>query len=514
MSGVFDAVVIGAGHNGLAAAATLARAGMRVLVVERAKTVGGMAKTVDWGTGAKGPEIAHLLYNLSPAVTSDLKLSLETCSLPTIALSPDGDHAVMDGASLTFAAGGMHPQAAEYAALHERLCRFAALLGQLSDKPPPSLAGGLASLRDIGGLARLGLGLKRMGKADMREFLRVILSNAYDLILDELPDGPVAGALAADAVRGAWAGPRSPGSVFTLLYRMGQGGGASLPIGGIGAVTDALARAATTAGAELRFGAGVASVEVEADTVRGVTLEDGTKIAAAVVLSSLAPLPSLHLAGAADFDVETTRRARKVRAKGTVAKLNLVLKSAPDIPGLTDAQTAGRLIVAPSGAYVESAFNPVKYGAVSKHPVIEAVIPSLTDPSLCDGGRQALSAIVQFVPHTPEGGWTDAGRAALTRRIIDTLATYMPGLPDLIEGETLLTPADIEHLTGAPGGHWHHAEMSIDQLLTVRPINGMARYAFGVSGLYLCGASAHPGGDVTGSPGRNAARRLLQERST
>ncbi len=261
----------------------------------------------------------------------------------------------------------------------------------------------------------------------------------------------------------------------------------------------------------MRFGAGVASVTVEGDRVRGVTLEDGTVLEACAVLSSLAAPLTMQLAGAQHFDIEATRRLRKMRAKGAVAKLNLVLSAVPEMPGLSAAQKAGRLLVAPSATYVESAFNPVKYGQASEHPVIEAVIPSLTDPALCKDGQHVLSAIVSYVPFDPDGGWTDAARADLTKQAADTLATYMPGLEDLVTHETLLTPDDIAASTGAPGGHWHHGELSIDQLLTVRPVNGMSRYAFGVEGLYLCGASAHPGGDVTGSPGRNAARVLLAD---
>lgn len=510
MSERFDVIVIGAGHNGLTAAALLARKGKRVCVIEKAARTGGMARWVDYADGATGPEIAHLLYNLSPRVARDIGLSLETRALPTLALSPDGDHAEMTGGKLRYADGRTHPEAEAYAALHARLSRFARLLGQLSDAPPPSLADGLgklANLGDLSGLARLGINLKRLGKDEMREFLRIILSNAYDLVLEDLSDGPVAGALAADAVRGSWSGPRGPGSVFALLYRMGQGGEAHLPLGGV----NAFEKVATDAGAQIRCGTGVASVTTEADRVRGVTLEDGTAIAARAVLSSLGAPLSMQLAGPRNFDIEATRRLRKMRAKGTTAKLNLVLTGVPDMPGLSDTQKAGRLLVAPSASYVETAFNPVKYGETSTEPVIEAVIPSLTDPSLCSGGRQVLSAIVQYVPFDPENGWSGADRDALTGRILKTLEVYMPGLTGLVAHSTLLTPNDIAAATNAPGGHWHHGELSIDQLLTVRPVNGLSRYAFGVSGYYLCGASAHPGGDLTGAPGRNAARRLLAD---
>jgi phytoene dehydrogenase-like protein len=510
MNTQFDVIVIGAGHNGLTAAAVLARKGKRVCIVEKSGQTGGMARWIDYAKGARGPEIAHLLYNVSPAVAKEIGLTLDARRLPTIALSPDGTHAEMADGALRFADGRPHPEADVYAALYARLRRFAGLLGKLSDAPPPSLAEGLtslASLRDLSGLAQLGLNLKRLGKEDMREFLRILLSNAYDLLLEDLSDGPVAGALAADAVRGAWSGPRAPGSVFTLLYRMGQGGDASLPVGGV----SGFEKAATDAGAEIRFGTGVASVIIEDDVVRGVTLEDGSTLKADAVMSSLAAPVTMRLAGVQHFDIEAARRLRKMRAKGTVAKLNLVLSGVPDMPGLTETQKAARLVAAPSATYVESAFNPVKYGQASKNLVIEAVLPALSDPSLCQNGQQVLSAVVSYVPFDPAGGWTTSACADLTSRIVATLERYMPSLSRLITHSSLLTPDDIAERTGAPGGHWHHGELSIDQLLTVRPVNGLSRYAFGVHGYYLCGASAHPGGDVTGAPGRNAARNLLAD---
>jgi phytoene dehydrogenase-like protein len=507
MSETFDVIVVGAGHNGLSAAATLARAGKRVCVVEKADVSGGMARSTQWSPQARGPQIAHLLYNLSPVLCAELGLRFETKPLQMVALSPTGDHAILSGEQLSFADGTSHPQAIAFAALRRRLTRFAALLEPLSTAPPPSMEG--ARLGEVAGLAKLGLNLKRLGKSEMREFLRIILSNAYDLLIDELGDGPVAGALAADAVRGAFSGPRAPGSVFSLLYRLGQGGTAVWPMGGMDSVIGALEQSAVSSGALLRHGSGVARVTVSGDRVSGVTLDDGSTLVAPAVLSSLGAFPTMQLAGPQHYDIEAVRRLRALRAKGTAAKLNLVLRGVPDVPGLTEAQKAGRLIMAPSAAHVEKAFNPVKYGEVSDAPVMEAILPSLIDPTLCSKGRHVMSVIAQYVPYAPEGGWTDAKRAALSERLTSGLERHMPGLSALIEKAELLVPDDIEALTGAPGGHWHHAELSIDQLLTVRPVNGLARYAFGPEGYYLCGASAHPGGDLTGLPGRNAARQFL-----
>ncbi|AZV80963.1 NAD(P)/FAD-dependent oxidoreductase (plasmid) [Parasedimentitalea marina] len=515
----YDAIVIGGGHNGLAAAATLARKGKSVCVIEQNDSCGGMARNAAFASGAQAPQIAHLLYNLNPKVAKELgigtsKAPLLTKELPTVSLKEDGDHVVIHGTKARLASGAIHPEAATYEELISRLIRFAALLGQLSTKSPPSLDGGLtdlATLGELAGLAKLGLDLKRMGKKEMREFLRVILSNIYDLTLDELADDALAGAMTADAVRGAYAGPRSPGTVFSLMYRLGQGGGTQLPIGGMGAVSRAFEQAARAAGVDILTGKGVTRVLVEEDRAAGVALSDGEVLKARAVLSNAGPKATMMLAGAEHYDVEAVRRMRNQRCKGTAAKVNLLLKSAPVFPGLSAELTAGRLLIAPSATYVERAFNPAKYGELPSDPVIELVIPSLTDPSLATDNQHILSAVVSFVPHGLEGGWDKSAQDRLVALTLGTLEKYSPGISDLVLEQQVMSPADIEAATGAPGGHWHHAEMGIDQILTVRPANGMAHYRFGPVGYYLCGAGAHPGGDVTGVAGRNSALQLLKD---
>lgn len=232
MSNNYDAIVVGAGHNGLTAAATLARRGKRVLVLERSENIGGMATTSEIAPGVRGPRLAHLLYNLSPLVSSELNLEkrglrVAAGDLPTVSLSSDGRHVVIAGAEARFSDGGAHPDADAFSSLWQRLVRYSALIAPIFSRTPPRLAGGGLSKENLfegAQLARLGVDLRRMGKSEMREFLRVVLSNVCDLILDEIPDGPLAGAVAADAVLGAWAGPKSPGTVLMLMYRLAQGG--------------------------------------------------------------------------------------------------------------------------------------------------------------------------------------------------------------------------------------------------------------------------------------------------
>jgi phytoene dehydrogenase-like protein len=493
------ALVIGAGANGLVAAAALARRGVAVTVLERAPGPGGMA------AGAGGPaELAGFVRGPHDAGLAELGLSRDDLrlgpALPTVALDPEGRHVVIGPGGLRFPDGAPHPDAAAFAALTERLARFACALAPLLVTAPPRL-GGWRSREGVAGLsrlARLGFDLRRLGQRDMREFLRIALSNAHDVILDALPDGPAAGALALDAVLGSRMGPRSPGTVVTLLYRLMQGT-LHRPEGGMAGLAGRLAAAAEARGAELRYGAGAAGIEVADDRVRAVRLEGGGRIPAAAVLSSLGALPTLRLAGSEHFDAETCRRIRGIRSEGVTARVEIALAARPGIPGL-DALHDARLVLAPSVATVERAFDPVKYGRPSPSPVIEACLSG--EP----GAGARLTATVQYVPHAAG----EAERAAIARSALDMLAPVMPGLEAAADPVVLL-PADIERITGAPGGHWHHGEIAIDQLLTLRPADGLAQYAMGLPGLYLCGAGAHPGGDVTGLPGRNAAHAALAE---
>lgn len=509
----FDAIIVGGGHNGLTAAATLARKGKRVCVVERLASLGGMMASSDPEHPDAPPRLAHLLHNINPRVEREIGLRLQTKPMSTVALSVDGEHVQIDGNRATLMDGTAHPQALKFAALHDRLCRYAGLLARLATQSPPKLRGSWTEPETFGelmGLARLGLGIRGMGQTEMREFLRVVLTNVHDLMVDELGDGLLAGAMSSDAVRGAFSGPKAPGTLFSLLYRLGNTGGeVRVPEGGMNAVVRAFSDAATRAGCVIKLAQGVKRVLVEGDRVQGVELDDGTMLEAKTVLSSLGPLATMQLAGLAHFDVETARRAKKMRAKGSVAKLNATLSALPAFDGLPTTLHGARLLVAPSSTYVERAFNPVKYGESSVEPCLELFFPNAHQSDQ----PQTLSANVSFVPHTPaqEGAWTSALKDEVVARVMAVLERLAPGIGGLVKQSELLTPADIEAETGSLGGHWHHAEMGIDQILTVRPINGMAHYNCGVVGLYLCGASAHPGGDITGAPGRNSALQALKD---
>lgn len=514
----YDAIVIGAGHNGLVAAGVLARSGRRVLVVEKNARLGGAAAGYDIAPGFQAPRFAHLLPALPARLERELDLAAHGLAyarrdLPTLALAADGRHVTVEGGRARLLSGVEHPDAAAFAALHGRLARFAGALSAKLLETPPRLQ--QPDWRDLAGLAKLGLDIRRLGADDAREFLRVLLSNARDVILDEIADGPLAGALALDAVMGGHVGPRSPGSALALLYRLAQGGGRHLPEGGVVAFCAALAQSAQARGAEIRRDAAVAAVCVAHDRVTGLRLEDGEMLAAPLVLSSLDAQATLRLTGVEHFDAEAVRRIRQVRCKGVTAKVNLALSALPDFGGIARDALVGRIVLAPSVQALESAFDAAKYGELPAQPALEIVIPSLSDPTLVDGDgpgdRHVMSIVVQYAPYHLSGGWTAAARERLGGRVLDLLEAFAPGLRALVVAQDVLTPADIERETGAAGGHWHHGELAADQMLSLRPVNGLARYALPVGGLYLCGAAAHPGGDIIGAAGRNAARQALRE---
>jgi phytoene dehydrogenase-like protein len=393
----------------------------------------------------------------------------------------------------------------------ERMRRFAAVLAEADGAIPPRLATG--RWRDNLALVRLALRLRGLGRDDMRELLRIGAINIHDVLHEEFAHAGVMGALALDAVLGTHMGPRSPNTVLTFLHRLaGQvtGAGTAIVDGGLHGYIAALERAAVAAGAEIRCSAAVTGITTDARGVTGVRLVDGTCIAAPLVCSSADPKTTfLRLVGERSLDAGFARRIHNLRARGTAAKLHLALRDLPQFPGLPAAALAGRLVIAPSPDDLERAFDAAKYGACSAQPALEITIPTLHDPTLAADGMHVLSAIVQYAPARLRGGWTGDAHAACREQAIERIARYAPGLRAQIVAAELLSPADLESEFGAVGGHWHHAELALDQFMMLRPVPGAAQYATPVPGLYLCGAGAHPGGGISGLPGRNGARAAL-----
>ena len=515
MAAGWDAVVIGAGHNGLVAGAALAKAGRKVLILEAAERPGGAAVTEELIPGFKVPTCAHVLHLLHPRVMKDLDLAgngleLAQRNMATIALGPEGRYVTLLGDQASGAISA--DDAAAYGKLRRRLLKMAAQLQPSLAEVPPRLAG--RARDDLLGLLKLGWRLRRLGRADMREFLRIAFMNVHDLLQENFESDLVKAAVAVDAVLGSNLGPRSPGSVLSLIYRLaGKSGGVqgalAVPRGGMGAVTDAMVAAAHGAGAVLRCAAQVRRIVVEGDRAVGVELADGEQIDAATVLSSADPKRSfLELTGVEHLDAGFVRRIRNFRCHGLAAKLHLALDDLPRFTGLTPAELQARILLAPDLDYVERAFNPSKYRKFSPDPIFEITLPSVADPGLAPEGKHVLSAVVQYAPYDLEGGW-EAGREAFLERLLTLLEAYAPGLRALVLHAELLSPVDIEARFGITGGHWHHGELSVDQLFMLRPVPGAAQYVTPLPGFYLCGAGSHPGGGVMGAAGMNAAARVL-----
>jgi phytoene dehydrogenase-like protein len=507
----YDCIVIGAGHNGLVCAATLARGGRSVLVLEAQSQIGGAALTREFAPGFQVSGCAHLVHLMRADLLRDLNLSSHGLtwaarSMPTTALAANGA-ALVVGEEL---AGADSAAYAEYSA---QMRRYAQALVPLLSKVPPRL--GTRDWHDLGALARLGWQIRRLGRRDMRELLRIGGMNVYDLLEEHFTGAALKGALGFDAVLGTNFGPRSPGTVLTLLYRLAaeaaSGGGLSQPKGGVGALCDALAKAATAAGVEIRTAAPVKNILVESDRAAGVLLESGERIAGATVISSADPKTTfLQLLGTPHLDTGFVRRVKHLRARGLAAKLHLALDRAPGFSGVTESSLRGRLLLAPSLGYLERAYNHAKYGEYSSAPAMEITVPTVNDASLAPPGKHVLSAIVQYAPYALKGTWLKE-RERFTELCIGTLERFAPGLSSSIVSAELLTPLDIEHEFRISGGHWHHGELAFDQFFMVRPVPGAAQHRTPLPGLFLCGAGCHPGGGVIGTAGRNAAQQVLAQ---
>jgi phytoene dehydrogenase-like protein len=507
---VYDCLVIGAGHNGLVCAAMLARAGRSVMVVEASEALGGAAATREFAPGFKVSSCAHILHLMPATLMRELQLDahgleLAASSMATTSLIAEASPLPID-AALTGA------DAAAYRTYRERMRRFAQTLVPFLDRVPPRL--GTSDWSDRWALLSLGWQIRKLGRRDMRELLRIGGMNVHDLLEDQFESDALKGALAFDAVLGTNFGPRSPGTVLTLLYRMAATVAAgtralSQPKGGLGALSAALAKAAVAAGGSIRTGSAVARILVDGDRATGVELASGERIGARCVLSSADPKTTfLKLLGARHLDTGFVRRVHHLRSKGLAAKLHLALDRAPHFKGLDAAACGGRLLIAPSLKYLERAYNHAKYGEFSSAPAMEITVPTLNDPSLAPAGNHVLSAIVQYAPYALKAGWQNE-RARFADVCLATLEAVAPGLRDSVIACEVLTPPDIEQQFRIEGGHWHHGDLAFDQFFMVRPVPGAAQHRTPVPGLYLCGAGCHPGGGVMGVAGRNAARQVL-----
>jgi phytoene dehydrogenase-like protein len=511
----YDTIIIGAGHNGLVCSAYLAQKGQRVLVLEAAETPGGLGRQREFHPGFH-TSVAHSLSHFSQKVARDLKLAshgFDTLqkTLPTIGMSPDQEHVVLKGDSVSGVSSEDQRAYRDYTRL---MHRFADSLEPFWLKAIPRV--GHNSLSELLTFGHMGLNIRRLGKADMREFLRIMALPARDL-MDEFFDCNVLKAMLSwDGLIGAKMAPRSPNSaVLALLYRLaGDSRGAhSIPRGGVNGLIEALCSAATASSVEIRCSAAVERIRIEGTSeglaAKGVILKSGETIDADRVVSSADPRHTfLELTGVEYLDIGFTNRIRRLRCEGYVGKLHLALDGLPEFKGLNN--PGGRMIIAPDLDALEFSFDDAKYGNCPDKPVLEAVIPSLQDSSMAPDGQHVLSAHVMYIPYSLKGGWSSQARSKVSERAIDVLAEYAPGIRQQIIYQEFLTPADLEQQYGVTGGHWHHVEFSMDQMLMMRPTYEAAQYRTPIPGLFLCGAGCHPAGDITGAAGHNAAFEILR----
>jgi phytoene dehydrogenase-like protein len=524
MSIRYDFIVIGAGHNGLTAAAKLAKAGRKVLVLERRANVGGAAATEELIPGFKfniGAPDAGLLL---PTVANELELGkhgLEFIESPVAAFAPS-----THGRGLTLwheaqrsaleIAAHSAGDARAFENYQQQNERFACMLANIAALQPPHLVNNSLSLLAAWGL--LALKLRGLGGRDMMEFMRVLPMSAYLYLNEHFETDLLKGLIASTSITGLMQGPRASGTTFMLLYQQlgGPNGGfrsGRVVRGGIGNLSHALRRAAEANGAEVRTGVAITRILATDGKVRGVELADGEVIEAKAVLSSADPRTTfLGLLGAPELTPRISRRLRSLKLRGSTATVHLALNGLPTFTAASDPQRlSGPIVICPSVDYAERAFNDAKHGRLSEQPVLEARIPSLLDPSLAPSDRHAMTITVRYAPYKLTDSNWDVARNLVADRAIQTLAHFAPDLESQISDRHVITPLDYERDYGLAEGSEMHGQMGLDQLLLMRPVPGFVGYRSPIDGLYLCGAGAHPGGGVTGAPGYNAAKQAHKE---
>jgi len=518
----YDAVVIGGGHNGLTAAAYLARAGRKVLVLERRHLVGGAAVTEEVFPGFKFSVCSYVVSLLRPEIIRDLDLprhGLEILPLDgTFTPMPNGDYLwrVNDHAK-TRREIARHSRidAEAYDEYGKAMVEMARFVKPTLDMIPPDPTS--LNPRELLKVLSLGRRFRALADVDRYNLVQLMTMSATDFLDQWFETDVLKATMSASGIIGTFLGVRSPGTAYVLLHHyMGEIDGAfrswGFSRGGTGAISNAIASAAREAGVEIRTNAPVAQIVAKNGEARSVVLANGDDIAANLVLSSVDPhVTFLRLLAPKELPGEFVDEVRRYRFRGSSGKVNLALDALPEftcLPG-DGAHLRGALSISPSVDYMERAYDEAKYGAFSRRPYIDMVIPTLTDPSVAPPGKHILSCFVQYAPYRLAGGSWDEQREAFGDTVVDTIAEYAPNLREVILHRQVLTPLDLEREWGLTEGNIFQGELTLDQLFFARPVPGWAQYRTPIRNLWMCGAATHPGGGIMGAPGRNAALRIL-----
>ena len=525
--GVFerDVVIIGGGHNGLACAGYLAKAGLDVLVLEKRDLVGGAAATEEPWPGYRVSSASYVVSLMPPQVVRELDLKRFGYGVSII--TPDYFVPFPDGTSLTLW-GDVERDAANIARFNERdaaayvafdryFDRVARLLKDLLFVVPPNM-----NLRDLPKWAATAGRFRKWSGRDLHETVRLFTMSAADFLDEWFEDERVKGALATQAIIGAWCGPMTPGSAYVLMHHWigevdGHAGAWGWVKGGMGGISQAMARAAEAAGAEIRTSAEVDRIAINASgRAVGVALVDGSLVRAQRIVSCAHPVTTyLSLVGEERLPGDVVRDVKRYRTRSGSVKLNVALSELPAFPSWDQEGDLhkGLAAVSPSVEYLERAWDDAKYGRMSEHPYVEVVFPTAHEPEgLAPKGKHLMLAFSQYGPYElADGSWDDGGRDEYAARVLKALGEFAPTLESSVEHLEVLTPKDIEDRFGLIGGNIMQGELTPDQLFSFRPIPGHGDYRTPVAGMYLCGSGTHPGGGVMGVPGRNAASVILRD---
>jgi phytoene dehydrogenase-like protein len=523
----YDALIIGGGHNGLVCAFYLARAGMRVRVLERRHVVGGAAVTEEFHPGFRNSTASYTVSLLRPNVIADMKLHQRGYRIIERTISnffpfPDTYLTLGGGTARTQAQFARFSQkdADAYPAYDAALEKVAQVLRDIALRIPPNAGGGLRSLFAA---AQQGWPIAGLSLETQRDLLDIFTKSARDFLSGWFEDDHVRTAFAFDAVVGNYAGVSTPGSAYVLLHHVfgevnGKFGAWGHSVGGMGAITQAMAAACLDEGVEISLEAPVSKVLVENGKVRGVRLESGEEIVANVIAANVGPaLLFRQMVDASDLDADFNKRIAGFKTGSGTFRMNVALSELPDftvLPGKDKAEhhTAG-IIIAPGMDYMDRAYDDARATGWSKQPIVEIKIPSTVDDSLAPPGQHVASLFCQqFAPELPDGSSWDDHRETAADLIIDTIDAHAPNFKQSVIARQIHSPLDLERKFGLIGGDIFHGHMSLDQLWSARPVLGNGSYRSPIKGLYMCGSGTHPGGGVTGAPGHNAAHAILADR--